>query len=64
MKKPSQTSSNNQGQKFKEAARDLGCDEDEARFAGRLKEIGGYKPPPDVGAVKRPRKPANKKPGE
>lgn len=31
--------------KFKEAARELGCDEDEAAFDAALKRVGGAKHP-------------------
>lgn len=37
----------NQIDRFKEAARELGCDEDEARFDEKLKEIAKHKPPPE-----------------
>lgn len=33
-----------QADKFKEAARELGCDEDEARWDERLKKVAGQKP--------------------
>jgi hypothetical protein len=33
--------------KFKDAARELECDEDEARWDERLKKIAGQKPVPD-----------------
>jgi hypothetical protein len=33
--------------KFKEAARELGCDEDEARWEERLKKVAKQKPPKD-----------------
>lgn len=34
----------NQREKFERAARDLGCDEDETRWDGRLKKIASQKP--------------------
>lgn len=34
-----------QAQKFKDAARDLEADEDEARWEERLKRLGNAKPP-------------------
>jgi hypothetical protein len=33
-----------QSDKFKEAARELGCDEDEARWDERLKKVAKQKP--------------------
>lgn len=33
-----------QSDKFKEAARELGCDEDEGRWDERLKKVAGQKP--------------------
>jgi len=36
-----------QSDKFKEAAREAGCDEDEARWAERLKKVAGPKPSDD-----------------
>lgn len=34
-------------ERFKEAARDLECDEDEARWDERLKKVAKQKPEPD-----------------
>jgi len=34
-----------QGEKFKQAARELECDEDEGRWDERLKKIVKHKPP-------------------
>jgi hypothetical protein len=42
-----------QSQKFKEAARELGCDEDEAAFEKRLEKIA--KAPPPKPEKKKPR---------
>ncbi|WP_162527142.1 hypothetical protein [Sphingomonas solaris] len=42
MKTP--TTSSNQLDKFKEAARALECDDDEARFDERVKKLVKYKP--------------------
>lgn len=42
MDKPSQS----QADKFKEAARDLDCDEDEARWDERLRKVARQKPAP------------------
>ena len=41
----------NQSDKFKEAARELGCDEDEARWDDRLRKIAAQRPkePPPSG---------------
>ena len=35
-----------QTQKFIDKARELGCDEDEAAFAAKLKAVAGQKPKP------------------
>jgi hypothetical protein len=36
-----------QSDKFKDAARELGCDEDEARWYERLRKVAGHKPAPE-----------------
>lgn len=36
-----------QSDKFKQAARELECDEDEARWDERLKKVAAQKPPPN-----------------
>lgn len=36
-----------QSDKFKAAARELGCDEDEAHWDDRLRRIAKQKPPPE-----------------
>lgn len=36
-----------QSEKFKQAARDLECDEDEARWDATLKKVATQKPPPE-----------------
>lgn len=36
-----------QSERFKQAARELECDEDEARWDERLKKVAAQKPPPD-----------------
>lgn len=36
-----------QSDKFKEAARELGCDEDEARWDERLRKVARQKPEPE-----------------
>jgi hypothetical protein len=38
------TNQQRQSDKFKEAARELGCDEDEARWDERLRKIASQKP--------------------
>jgi hypothetical protein len=38
------TNRRSQSDKFKEAARDLGCDEDEARWNERLRKVAKPKP--------------------
>lgn len=37
-------SEKSQSDKFKDAARELGCDEDEARWEERLRKVAGQKP--------------------
>jgi hypothetical protein len=53
-----------QTERFKQAARELGCDEDEARFEANLKKVAQHKPPPDPRAVNKPKKSETKKPGQ
>ncbi len=36
-----------QSEKFKQAARDLDCDEDEVRWDERLRKVAGQKPAPE-----------------
>jgi hypothetical protein len=43
-----------QVERFKEAARMLGCDEDEAAFEAKLKKIGNAQPPKKP--AKKPKK--------
>jgi hypothetical protein len=50
-----------QSQRFIEAARALGCDEDPAHFDEILKKVVRHKPPPD--APPEPKKSKTKKPG-
>ena len=38
-----------QSDKFKEAARELGCDDDEQRFRERVGKLVKHKPVPDAG---------------
>lgn len=46
----SKTPGSTQSDKFKEAARQLGCDEDEARWDERLRKVARQKPlEPPVG---------------
>jgi hypothetical protein len=40
--------------KFKDAARKLGCDEDEGRWDERLKKVAGQKPDTEKGQPKPP----------
>lgn len=39
------TNDQSQSEEFKQAARDLECDEDEARWDERLRKVAGQKPP-------------------
>jgi hypothetical protein len=48
-----------QSKAFIKAARELGCDEDEAHFEETLKKVARHKPPPD--APPTPAKPTKKK---
>jgi hypothetical protein len=41
---------NIQSQRFIKAARELGCDEDEAHFSETLKKVARHKPPKDCKA--------------
>jgi hypothetical protein len=43
--------------RFKEAARQLGCDEDEAHFDEKLKDIARHKPSPEKTTEKDEEKP-------
>lgn len=51
-----------QSEHFKQAARELGCDEDESRFEESLKKVAKHKLPPDKPAEPKQSKP--KKPGQ
>ena len=56
------TDSKEQADKFRNAARELGCDEDEARFDERLKQIARQKPkddPPAAPKASKTKKPAD-----
>jgi hypothetical protein len=55
--KPKLSSDKNQSAKFKEAARELGCDEDETAFEKRLRKIARAPAP-----VAKPAPKAKKKP--
>ena len=57
---PKKENSKVQSNAFIEAARELGCDEDEAHFNATLKKVAQHKPPPE--AVKT--KPETKKPAK
>ncbi len=56
-KEPSNLS---QSERFKQAARELGCDENESHFEEALKKVARHKPPPDKPA--EPKKPKTKGP--
>lgn len=43
----SATGAESQSDKFKEAARDLDCDEDEGRWEKRLRDVVKHKPVPE-----------------
>ncbi len=47
---------------FIEAARELGCDEDESHFEEALKKVARHRPPPDKPV--EPKQPKPKKPGQ
>lgn len=40
-------SPDDQSERFKQAARELECDEDEGRWDERLRKVAGHKPTPD-----------------
>jgi hypothetical protein len=46
-RKPALNPSGPQSERFKEAARELGCDESEERFDEALRKIGKAKPKPE-----------------
>jgi len=54
--------SNRQAKAFIEAARELGCDDDESHFEEKLKKVARHKPPPDAPPAPKPAK--TKKPGQ
>jgi hypothetical protein len=45
MRKKPQRDNKSQNEAFAEAARELGCDESEARFDAALKKVARHKPP-------------------
>lgn len=55
---PVESRERSQADKFKEAARELGCDESEERFEEALRKIGRKKPPQPKGEPKKKRAPA------
>lgn len=57
-------SSKKQSDAFIKAARDLGCDEDEAKFNAALRRIGEAKPSDKPGALKESPDNERKKPGK
>lgn len=56
------TTKSEQKERFEQAARELGCDEDESHFEEALKKVARHKPPPDK--PDEPKQPKPKKPGE
>ena len=44
MKKPKDSVAPKQSEHFKQAARELGCDESEEKFDAALKRVAGHKP--------------------
>jgi hypothetical protein len=56
MPKPPRTDDPDQSQRFIEAARELGCDEDEDAFKTRLKRLAETKPAPLKSLPKRERR--------
>lgn len=60
MKKKSQTENASQLESFIKAARELGCDEDEAHFEEKLKKVARHKPPDGV-TTQNPKKPKMKR---
>lgn len=44
-----------QGEKFANAARELGCDESEAHFEEKLKQVARHKPTLEPPASKKPK---------
>jgi len=51
-----------QSEKFVQAARELGCDENPAHFDEILKKVARHKPP--LNALSEPKKPKTNKPGQ
>ena len=45
---PSSNSSNEQSKRFADLARELECDEDEAAFDAKLREVAKHKPLPET----------------
>jgi hypothetical protein len=58
MDEKNQRSTSKQSELFKQAARELCCDEDEAHFAEKLKKVARHKPPSNAPKLK------TKKPGQ
>jgi len=52
-RKPRPPDEKPQIERFREAARELGCDNDEAAFDDKLRQIMRAKPAPKSGAAKR-----------
>jgi hypothetical protein len=53
MKEPPKNTQTEQGQRFIDAARALGCEEDEAKFNAALGKVARHKPAPDRPKVKK-----------
>ena len=58
MSKSEKTKDHEQYAKFREAARELGADEDEARFDAALKKVASAQPPKNAHNPKPKKKPA------
>ena len=58
--KPTQQQADTQAERFKKAARELGCDEDETHFDEKLKQVARHKLAPES-AKKTARKKATPK---
>jgi hypothetical protein len=56
MAKPKSESDQTQSERFKQAARELGCDESEERFEAALRKVVKHKPKAEE-KIERPAKP-------
>jgi len=59
MKKIKAGSSAAQTERFRQAAHELGCDDDEAHFEEKIKKVARHKPPPDAPPEPLKEKPKN-----